>query len=228
MAAAAASADDSVSVFRCGLADRELPDQFRRCAPMFSAPPAYSGWFGMRLSSSSRSRMLLHAQRPGLPRQCLCGKSDPDVHAGYSHDGIVVPGIVHLVASRIFAEFVREVRANGSDHLNSDAASAWLMKSGWCVLGACLTRYDGWLLAGVLCVACARRVVTVSKRETIGRQFGEICIARGHRLRCCGWGITPSFIGNALEFANGPYSARASSRTKPRYQPLRRIPAGTI
>lgn len=111
-----------------------------------------------------------------------------------------------------FAEFVREVRANGSDHLNSDAASAWLMKSGWCVLGACWTRYDGWLLAGVLCVAAAG-VVTVSKRKQLGVSLAKFVLLAG--IGPVLWlGYNAVIYGNALEFANGPYSARAIEQNK--------------
>ena len=83
-----------------------------------------------------------------------------------------------------------------------------LVKCGLCVTAACLTRYDGWVLAGVMAVFA---IVIAS------RNFGD------HRLRNAVikfvllavaapvlWLVYNAAVyRNALEFANGPYSARA-------------------
>ena len=83
-----------------------------------------------------------------------------------------------------------------------------LRKCAWCLAAAELTRYDGWFLAGaigffVLIVALARGKNRIRRRKVA--------------LFLVAIGIAPllwlaynfAVYGNALEFANGPYSARA-------------------
>src|SRR5690349_7178902 len=88
-----------------------------------------------------------------------------------------------------FSEFVREKKG------------AALTKCGGCVLGACLTRYDGWILGAALLVAA----------WAVGspRKF----LVRFALLAACGpvlWFVYNAAIyRNPLEFANGPYSAKA-------------------
>ncbi|MBV8052800.1 MAG: hypothetical protein JOZ80_16555, partial [Acidobacteriaceae bacterium] len=86
------------------------------------------------------------------------------------------------------------------------------VKCGWCVLGACLTRYDGWLLAGVLCAAAVWAVV-VARQNTI-----RVGAAKFILLASIGpllWlGYNAIVYRNALEFANGPYSARSIEQHK--------------
>jgi hypothetical protein len=98
-----------------------------------------------------------------------------------------------------------------------------LTKCGICLLAACLTRYDGWFLAGVLgvCVA-ARAVVKLPLLAEPARSgatqafFSRITVARFILLAAAGpalWlGYNTAVYGNALEFANGPYSAKAIER----------------
>lgn len=96
-----------------------------------------------------------------------------------------------------FAEFVCEESGRA------------LVKCGWCVAAACLTRYDGWFLAGVLGVA----------------GFFAAWKMRGQKPRVWQWfwrfavlvisvpafwvGYNAMVYRNPLEFANGPYSAKA-------------------
>jgi hypothetical protein len=107
-----------------------------------------------------------------------------------------------------FTNFVTASRANPP----SDLAARSLIKSGWCVLGACLTRYDGWLLAAALGVLAACLAFT-SKQKAL-----RFNIAKFVLLASIGpvmWLAYNEIIyRNPLEFANGPYSARAIEQHK--------------
>ncbi len=92
-----------------------------------------------------------------------------------------------------------------------------LTKCGLCVAAACLTRYDGWFLAGVLViVAVAIRVAGRSLGEH-GLEKVPVASARvmARFILIAGaapvlWlGYNAAVYRNPLEFANGPYSARA-------------------
>lgn len=92
-----------------------------------------------------------------------------------------------------FTEFARH---------RSDKA---LTKSGWCLAGACLTRYDGWFLAAMLC-GVALIVVVKSRRPLRPFLRFALLAALGPLL----WlGYNWMVYQNPLEFANGPYSAKA-------------------
>jgi len=105
-----------------------------------------------------------------------------------------------------------------------------LTKCGLCLAAACLTRYDGWFLAAVL-VAAASVIVSLrretSAHETSGRETRESEMPGGatklstQRTAVIKFALiaaaAPVFwLGynaivyrNPLEFANGPYSAKA-------------------
>jgi len=103
-----------------------------------------------------------------------------------------------------FTQFVQQLQLRDDD-TNRDAQSS-LMKSGWCVLGACLTRYDGWFLAVVMCAAGL--YVLTKDRARMHRAFCKFVL-----LAAAGPVFWLAYNGliyrNPLEFANGPYSARA-------------------
>jgi hypothetical protein len=109
-----------------------------------------------------------------------------------------------------FAEFARQADA--------EKASRSLTKCGLCLAAACLTRYDGWFLAGVLVVGAA--VLTLQRGQ--GTTSGAL------QTRNLPWRMmlvkfllvaaaAPVFwlaynavvYRNPLEFASGPYSAKA-------------------
>ncbi len=110
-----------------------------------------------------------------------------------------------------FAEFTRGgVKAERS-----------LMKCGLCLVAACLTRYDGWFLAGVLVVGT---VVAMAKAPLLAKdarngaprslaQTSRIAVAKFVLLAACGpvlWLAYNAVVyRNPLEFARGPYSAKA-------------------
>src|SRR5579872_1041410 len=99
-----------------------------------------------------------------------------------------------------FGEFVRS-----ADRENADSS---LKKCGWCLLAACLTRYDGWFLAAITALA-ALLVVMKSKQSWVSRgalaKFVLLVVAAPVLWLGYNWAV----YRNPLEFANGPYSARA-------------------
>ena len=104
-----------------------------------------------------------------------------------------------------FAEFTRCENANSS-----------LTKSGLCVAAACLTRYDGWFLALVLIIlavlftrartndADGIKPSVASSRNAL---IKFILIASAAPLLWLAYNA--AVYRNPLEFANGPYSAKA-------------------
>jgi hypothetical protein len=93
-----------------------------------------------------------------------------------------------------------------------------LIKCGACVAAACLTRYDGWFLAAGLVIA----VPLVSYRFNTAREAGAksaaVSLSRTQLLKfsllaASGpvlWlAYNAAVYRNPLEFANGPYSAKA-------------------
>jgi len=88
-------------------------------------------------------------------------------------------------------------------------ASSALPKAGLCLFGACLTRYDGWFLAATM-GAAVLVVLRASTREE-GRRY--TCLLSFVLLAAAApslWlGYNAVVYRNALEFANGPYSAKA-------------------
>jgi 4-amino-4-deoxy-L-arabinose transferase-like glycosyltransferase len=102
-----------------------------------------------------------------------------------------------------FAEFVRDAREDG------EHAGKSLQKCGLMVSAAMLVRYDGWFLAAV--IASAALVLLWQVRPSARS------LRRGLVTFVLLTGFTGGLFlvynqvgyGNALEFANGPYSARA-------------------
>src|SRR6202044_286493 len=93
-----------------------------------------------------------------------------------------------------FAEFAR-----------GDARS--LVKCGLCLAAACLTRYDGWFLAVAMCTA-AFAVALQAKNQIPRRSLAKFVIIAAAAPAL--WLAYNAIIyRNPLEFANGPYSARA-------------------
>jgi hypothetical protein len=110
-----------------------------------------------------------------------------------------------------FADFAR------GKAKQTESSSRSLTKCGFCLAGACLTRYDGWFLAGVLVAAAlfaafhfrnARQdasPASVSSSRIAVLKFILIAVA----APVLWLGYNAAVYRNPLEFANGPYSARA-------------------
>jgi hypothetical protein len=102
-----------------------------------------------------------------------------------------------------FSRFVR-----GAD-AELKAARSSLFKCGWCLAGACLSRYDGWFLAGLIGPAA----LVVALKASGGQKAQRPTIAKFLLLAAAApvfWLAYNAIIyRNPLEFANGPYSAKA-------------------
>ena len=93
-----------------------------------------------------------------------------------------------------------------------------LAKCGACLAAACLTRYDGWFLAG----AMAATVIFVALRSddaTVARsgfRVSRMAAMKFVLIAAAAPGLWLAYNGivyrNPLEFANGPYSAKAIER----------------
>jgi len=103
-----------------------------------------------------------------------------------------------------FGEFVRGC---GEGELGWRAAKRSLWKCGGCLAGASLTRYDGWFVAGAiaaLVIQSGWRTPGVDVRRTV---VGFVLLTGTVPLL---WFTYNGIVyQNPLEFANGPYSARA-------------------
>jgi hypothetical protein len=116
-----------------------------------------------------------------------------------------------------FAEFIRSLRKNdlqkNADGRQTLAARTSLARCAWCLAGAELTRYDGWFLAGVMGAV----VVVIVMRRWQNRALEDHNLRQDAAKFLLGIAVVPVLwltyngvvYGNALEFANGPYSARA-------------------
>jgi hypothetical protein len=113
-----------------------------------------------------------------------------------------------------FADFVREV--SQPDEPGPIVASRWLMKCGICLAAASLSRYDGWFAAASMIVIAAICVLMANgdKRATWRGLLGFVLLAIAAPLFWLAYnGI---IYRNPLEFANGPYSARAIAQRSER------------
>jgi hypothetical protein len=101
-----------------------------------------------------------------------------------------------------FSDFIRRAA-----ELSAQPGKSSLTKCGLCIAGACLTRYDGWLLAIVMSAIALLLVVRPTLaplRPTVAKFI--LLAATAPTL----WlGYNALIYGNPLEFANGPYSAKA-------------------
>ncbi len=102
-----------------------------------------------------------------------------------------------------FSEFVYKT------HADAQSGARSLIKCGVCLAGASLTRYDGWFLTGVLCIAIVAVVAKYGRdNPPLRRAFAKfVLIAAAAPVP---WLTYNAIVyRNPLEFANGPYSAKA-------------------
>ena len=119
-----------------------------------------------------------------------------------------------------FAEFIRKSRPGGANQfspqrgvgrekpLQSRRDDPALTRCACCLAGAELTRYDGWFLAGLMGTAVV--LIALRRRE-------DRALLRNAAKSLLGIALVPvlwlayntEVYGNALAFANGPYSAKA-------------------
>lgn len=92
-------------------------------------------------------------------------------------------------------------------HADHTKMRGLLTGSGFCVAAACLTRYDGWFLA----VALAAVLVALSTRPNFAplRKGMTKFLLLAAAAPALWLAYNAAVYGNPLEFANGPYSAKA-------------------
>jgi hypothetical protein len=119
-----------------------------------------------------------------------------------------------------FSEFVYKTSASAKSGNRS------LIKCGVCLAGASLTRYDGWFLTGVLSVASVAVVAKYGRENPpLRRTFAKFVLIAA--VAPVLWLTYNALVyRNPLEFANGPYSAKAiearvSNGAEPSYPGLR-------
>jgi hypothetical protein len=129
-------------------------------------------------------------------------------------------------AVAFLAEFVQSSEAKGKNRS--------LVRCGFCLFGACLTRYDGWFLAAVIIVALVASSFLPDKtgKPAVGIVLSRAAVAKFVLLAATGptlWFAYNAIVyRNALEFANGPYSPRAIEQKTATVNPARNnIWAGT-
>ncbi len=87
-----------------------------------------------------------------------------------------------------------------------------LTKSALCLAAACLTRYDGWFLAVAMCAAIVVLAIIQSRKES-ATPISRTAIAKFILISAAAPILWLAYNGivyrNPLEFANGPYSAKA-------------------
>src|SRR5262249_40410144 len=102
-----------------------------------------------------------------------------------------------------FAEFARDRQANGWN----EKARRSLWKCGAVLAGACLTRYDGWVLSATIAALVLWIVWGGRSRGALRTIVVFAILATAAPVLWIAYnGIV---YRNPLEFANGPYSARA-------------------
>ena len=125
-------------------------------------------------------------------------------------------------AAVYFADFIRSLRKNdteenrdadrknnqAADRRQAQVARTALLRCAWCLVGAELTRYDGWFLAGamgaaVVVAALQRWQDRTLRRNAVKFLFGIAAVP------VLWLAYNGAVYGNALVFANGPYSAKA-------------------
>jgi hypothetical protein len=106
-----------------------------------------------------------------------------------------------------FSEFVQETSV--PDERTQQAASVSLVKSGFCLMAACLTRYDGWFLTTVVCAAAIPVAIKVQRDHQAVRYGFKRFLLLAIAAPALWIGYNAAVYRNPMEFANGPYSAKA-------------------
>jgi hypothetical protein len=106
-----------------------------------------------------------------------------------------------------FSEFVRSLSHNEAGSPKHEPRHP-LTGCAWCLAGAELTRYDGWFLAGVMGAAVAFIALRRWQNRALRRAALKFLV--GIAVAPLLWlAYNAAVYGNALEFANGQYSAKA-------------------
>lgn len=106
-----------------------------------------------------------------------------------------------------FSEFVQA--GSLADERTQFAGSSSLAKCGMCLAAACLTRYDGWFLTAAICVSVVPIILKFRRTSaTLLSGFKKFVVLA--MLAPAIWiAYNTAVYRNPVEFANGPYSAKA-------------------
>jgi hypothetical protein len=115
-------------------------------------------------------------------------------------------------AAVYFNEFVQEAASpvQGSD---ARAGSSSLIKCGVCLAAACMTRYDAWFLAAAMGAASFWMVARATRRGLGANVRKFVLLAAAAPALWLAYNTI--VYRNPLEFANGPYSAKAIEERTP-------------
>jgi len=105
-----------------------------------------------------------------------------------------------------FSEFVQEAE-NLGERSSTQTGSRSLIKCGVCLMAACLTRYDAWFVAAAICAASFFVVVKANYGGLRVSLSKFVLLAAAAPMFWLGYNAI--VYRNPLEFANGPYSAKA-------------------
>lgn len=98
---------------------------------------------------------------------------------------------------------------------DAKALTKSLAKCGWCLAAACLTRYDGWFLAAAIAAVLVLFSALPSQKLPPFR-VSRVAVARFVVIAAAAPSLWLAYNAvvyrNPLEFANGPYSAKAIER----------------
>jgi hypothetical protein len=163
-----------------------------------------------------------------LVRGALSFHSRPDVAARIAAWGAALiyvanPNLIYLETTAMteplylalftwtvayFREFVEEAIVADEP---TQVSSSWL-KCGLCLAAACLTRYDGWFLGGVMCAAILLMVFKANRRRRKLSPGFRNFVLLAAAAPVFWLAYNAMLYRNPLEFANGPYSAPAIER----------------
>jgi hypothetical protein len=95
--------------------------------------------------------------------------------------------------------------------------STALTRCGLCLVGACLTRYDGWFLSAVIvALVFARVLLDKTSKDMTSRHLSPRGLVRFLLITAAAPALWLAYNAiiyrNPLEFENGPYSAKAIER----------------
>ena len=108
-------------------------------------------------------------------------------------------------AAVYFAEYTHAVEENDA------RASSILVRCGFCLAAACLTRYDGWFVAVAMVGTAFLLVALHGRLKDSWPMLTKFALIAG-AAPVLWLAYNAAVYRNPLEFANGPYSARAIER----------------
>jgi hypothetical protein len=122
--------------------------------------------------------------------------------------------VLFIWALVYFNEFVQEFRKSAENNQPSHVSSP-LAKCGLCLFAACLTRYDAWFLSVAMCVAALGLALQLKRRGHTLSSGPTRFILLAAAAPVLWLAYNAIVYRNPLEFATGPYSAKAIEQRNP-------------